>query len=259
MLVNRTDFYMNVTKFSFGRRRLLFRRARTQVAHLIELTSNSRDVNIMTFKVFLIFAIVVFLGDRLTMVSADSVIRDLLPKTVDKYTNYWIHISYNGLLNAFTKPYLVFLVTYIFLSLLCVIILRFNTSLMPRGLRHYHKEDVPNYTDQFLRFRKYIFVTFANQADKEKHKQDLQDLMTKYPHKKLVVYVLPRRVPFMLELDNEIMCYDVENGRLRVLGFIQDTKDHSRLPIAMSEHKLGIRLPNEVISKNYEVMSLNDN
>ena len=51
---------MNVTKFSFGRRRLLFRRARTQVAHLIELTSNSHDVNIMAFKVFFIFAIVVF-------------------------------------------------------------------------------------------------------------------------------------------------------------------------------------------------------
>ena len=37
------------------------------------------------------------------MIAADNAIRDLLPKTVDKYTNYWIHISYNGLLDAFTE------------------------------------------------------------------------------------------------------------------------------------------------------------
>lgn len=250
---------MNVTNLSIKQRRVFHRQARSLAISSVNAISLAHKHFSPILKMAIFFWIFWFGGFYFSKYIAALELSKFFPNAYHATKKYLLSVSFSQLYGVYVIALCVWL---IMIAIAFAVIIFKDLAyiwLLPQATKQTMQMIFPMFTDSFLRSRKYIFVTFASQADKEKHKQDLQDLMTKHPHKKLVVYVLPRRVPFMLELDNEIMCYDVENGRLRVLGFIQDTKDHSRLPIAMSEHKLGIRLPNEVISKNYEVMSLSDN
>lgn len=100
-----------------------------------------------------------------------------------------------------------------------------------------------------------IILTYISEDDKAKHKDEINQIVRSNPHKKVVVYVLPYRVPYIVRFDEYVFCFAVKDGKMQLLGIVQDNKDHTMPAILAQTHKVGQLMKGEEVEKNYEIIN----
>lgn len=108
--------------------------------------------------------------------------------------------------------------------------------------------------DEHLLSDGYVLLTYLTQEDKAKHKAEIEKIKHDHAEQQLVVYVLPYRVPYMVQLDDYIFCYVIKDRNLRLLGIVNDNTDHSMMSKLVQSHKLGELAPFEEVEKNCEII-----
>lgn len=155
--------------------------------------------------------------------------------------------------------------TYIFgflLGLTCtvcyILIMAKNGPRIARPLVKwlYNKDTklISDFYDPHLLGINYILLTYLSVDDKAKHKDEIAQIARNNPHKKVVVYVLPYRVPYIVRFDEYVFCFAVKDGKMQLLGIVGDNKDHTMPAILAQTHKVGPLMKGEEIEKNYEIM-----
>ena len=114
--------------------------------------------------------------------------------------------------------------------------------------------EVSKFADPHLLKTKYILLTYLSVDDKAKHKDEIAQVARNNPHKKVIVYVLPYRVPYIVRFDEYVFCFVVKDGKMQLLGIVQDNKDHTMPAILAQTHKVGPLMKGEEVEKNYEVI-----
>lgn len=115
--------------------------------------------------------------------------------------------------------------------------------------------EVAKFADPHLLKTKYILLTYLSADDKAKHKDEIDQIVRSNPHKKVVVYIMPYRVPYIVRFDEYVFCFAVKNGKMQLLGIVSDNKDHTMPAILAQSHKVGPLMKGEEIEKNYKVLN----
>lgn len=108
--------------------------------------------------------------------------------------------------------------------------------------------------DEHLLSDGYVLLTYLSQEDKAKHKTEIEKIKRDHAEQQIVVYILPYRIPYMVQLDDYIFCYVIQNRSLRLLGVVRDNTDHSMLSKLVQSHKLGELAPFEEVEENCEII-----
>lgn len=114
---------------------------------------------------------------------------------------------------------------------------------------------ISDFYDPHLINPNYILLTYLSADDKTKHKDEIAQVARNNSHKKVVVYTLPYRVPYIVRFDEYVFCFAVKNGVMQLLGIVQDNKDHTMPAILAQTHKVGPLMKGEEIEKNYEIVN----
>lgn len=154
---------------------------------------------------------------------------------------------------------------------ICLIIGIISTSLIfsfiktgvPKTLALATKIRLKNYNgttesfvDMHLYDPKYIILTYTSKKDKEKHQTEIQSIIKQHPHKKVIVYILPQRIPYIISIDDYVFCFTIKHPyKMQLLGIVKENRDHTIPAILAQTHKVGQPMKGETIDKNYEIVS----